>query len=34
MNDKYNFDDKELEDEESASMATLIILKKHVKEIQ
>jgi len=34
MNDKYSFDDKELEEEESASMATLIILKKHVKEIQ
>lgn len=34
MNDKYNFEDKELETEESPSMATLIILKKHVQEIK
>jgi hypothetical protein len=34
MNDKYNFNDKELEKEENASTATLIILKNHVKEIQ
>ena len=34
MNDKYRMDDDELSKEESESMAMLILLKSHVKEIR
>ena len=34
MNDKYSMNDYELAKEESESMAMLILLKSHVKEIR
>ena len=34
MNDKYSMNDDELAKEESESMAMLILLKSHVKEIR
>ena len=34
MNDKYNLDDKELEEEESSALALLILLKNHAKEFK
>ena len=34
MNDKYGMNDDELAKEESESMAMLILLKSHVKEIR
>lgn len=34
MNDKYRMNDDELSKEESESMAMLILLKSHVKEIR